>query len=80
MRWWQLFMPMQQKLKTIYYGQETYILFTCLRIWRLLSCKASQSRYPSTSTAGIFKVAILYPNGEDKTIDMDYYEKSICLW
>jgi uncharacterized protein (TIGR02118 family) len=23
----------------------------------------------------MFKVAILYPNGEDKTFDMDYYEK-----
>jgi uncharacterized protein (TIGR02118 family) len=24
--------------------------------------------------AGMFKVAILYPNGEDKTFDMAYYE------
>jgi len=23
----------------------------------------------------MFKVAILYPNGDDKTFDMDYYEK-----
>jgi len=24
---------------------------------------------------GLFKVAILYPNGEDQTFDIDYYEK-----
>ena len=40
----------------------------------LLSCKTSQMS-PSTSTVGMFKVAILYPNGDDKTFDMDYYEK-----
>ena len=39
----------------------------------LLSCKTSQVSYPST--VGMFKVAILYPNGDDKTFDMDYYEK-----
>ena len=26
-------------------------------------------------SAAKFKVTILYPNGEDKTFDMDYYEK-----
>ena len=41
----------------------------------LLSCKTSQVSYPSTLTVGMFKVAILYPNGDDKTFDMDYYEK-----
>jgi len=40
----------------------------------LLSCKTSQMS-PSTPTVGMFKVAILYPNGDDKTFDMDYYEK-----
>ena len=39
----------------------------------LLSCKTSQMS-PSTPTVGMFKVAILYPNGDDKTFDMDYYE------
>lgn len=29
----------------------------------------------ATPTAGMFKVTILYPNGDDKTFDMDYYEK-----
>jgi uncharacterized protein (TIGR02118 family) len=39
-----------------------------------ISCKTSQLNH-STPEAGMFKVAILYPNGEDKTFDMDYYEK-----
>ncbi|MGC4103735.1 EthD family reductase [Ferruginibacter sp.] len=29
----------------------------------------------SQSEAGTFKVEVLYPAGEDKTFDMDYYEK-----
>ena len=39
----------------------------------LLSCKTSL--LSNQSTVGMFKVAILYPNGDDKTFDMDYYEK-----
>ena len=41
----------------------------------LLSCKTSQMSYSSAPTVEMFKVAILYPNGDDKTFDMDYYEK-----
>ena len=41
----------------------------------LISCKTSQPMQSSTPETGMFKVAILYPNGEDKTFDMDYYEK-----
>ena len=41
----------------------------------LLSCKTSQLKPSSTIDIGTFKVAVLYPNGEDKTFDMDYYEK-----
>jgi len=41
----------------------------------LLSCKTGQINYSSAPTVGIFKVAILYANGDDKTFDMDYYEK-----
>ena len=32
-------------------------------------------KHSSTTEAGMFKVSIHYPNGEDKTFDMDYYEK-----
>ena len=41
----------------------------------LLSCKTSQLKHSSATEIGTFKVAILYPNGDDKTFDMDYYEK-----
>lgn len=30
----------------------------------------------SAPEVGMFKVSILYPNGEDKTFDLDYYEKN----
>src|SRR5215213_6652466 len=40
----------------------------------LLSCKTSQLIHSSTSGNELFKVAILYPNGEGKTFDMEYYE------
>lgn len=32
-----------------------------------------QAAPPPTIQPGMIKVAILYPNGEDKTFDMDYY-------
>jgi uncharacterized protein (TIGR02118 family) len=46
-------------------------LFTCIC---LLSCKTSQLIHASTPGNEMFKVTILYPNGEGKTFDMDYYE------
>lgn len=41
----------------------------------LLACKSSQPVRSAAPTAGMFKVAILYANGDGKTFDMDYYEK-----
>ena len=41
----------------------------------LISCKTSQLQHASATEAGLFKVTILYPDGEGKTFDMDYYEK-----
>jgi uncharacterized protein (TIGR02118 family) len=41
----------------------------------LVSCKTSQQKNSAMPETGMFKVTILYPNGEDKTFDMDYYEK-----
>jgi uncharacterized protein (TIGR02118 family) len=38
------------------------------------SCKTSQLIHASTSGNELFKVTILYPNGEGKTFDMTYYE------
>ena len=39
------------------------------------NCKTSQLKNSSATEIGLFKVTIFYPNGEDKTFDMDYYEK-----
>jgi len=41
----------------------------------LMGCRTSQLKQSSTPETGMFKVTILYPNGDDKTFDMDYYEK-----
>jgi len=40
----------------------------------LLSCKTKQLIHASSIGNELFKVAILYPNGEAKTFDMDYYQ------
>src|SRR5882757_6092367 len=47
------------------------LLFTCIG---LLSCKTSQLIHSSTPGNEMFKVTVLYPTGEGKTFDMDYYE------
>ena len=46
-----------------------------LAITGLMSCKSGQLKQAPMPEIGMFKVAILYPNGEGKTFDMDYYEK-----
>ncbi len=50
----------------------TFIL-TLYVLVTLISCKTGQ--LPSTLAKGMYKVTILYPNGEGKTFDMDYYEQ-----
>lgn len=50
------------------------LLFFIFFITALVSCKTSQLIYASTQGNELFKVAILYPNGEGKTFDMAYYE------
>ncbi|WP_338875424.1 EthD family reductase [Spirosoma sp. SC4-14] len=50
-----------------------YILFFALS--SLLGCKTSQLIHSSSPGNELFKVAILYPNGEGKTFNMDYYER-----
>ncbi|KAB5488340.1 MULTISPECIES: EthD family reductase [Flagellimonas] len=44
-----------------------------LGLMALIGCKTAQLGSPSIQT-GLFKVTILYPNGEGSTFDMDYYE------
>jgi uncharacterized protein (TIGR02118 family) len=50
-------------------------LLLLLAIFGLVSCKNSQLIHPSTPGNELFKVAVLYPNGEGKTFDMDYYQQ-----
>jgi uncharacterized protein (TIGR02118 family) len=40
----------------------------------LFSCKTQQFLHTSSPGNELFKIAILYPSGEGKTFDMDYYE------
>lgn len=40
----------------------------------LASCKTSHLKNAPVPESGMFKVAILYPNGDGKTFDMNYYE------
>jgi uncharacterized protein (TIGR02118 family) len=49
-------------------------LLLCTTLIALISCKTSQMKNSATLKTGMFKVEILYPNGDDKTFDMDYYE------
>ena len=46
-----------------------------LALIALTNCKSSQLKNSAARQAGLFKVTILYPAGDGKTFDMDYYEK-----
>lgn len=48
------------------------LLFALLGV---AGCKSSQVKNSAAQQAGMFKVVILYPNGDDKTFNIDYYEK-----
>lgn len=54
---------------------KIYFFLLILAFTGFTNCKTSQLKNSSTIEIGLFKVEILYPNGEDKTFDMDYYEK-----
>ena len=51
-------------------------LLLSFALMSLMSCKTSKINQSAIPKTGMLKVAILYPNGEDKTFDMDYYEKN----
>lgn len=59
----------------MYISTKTNFFLLLFAITVLLSCKSSQLNQSAATQVGLFKVSILYPNGEDKTFDMDYYEK-----
>jgi uncharacterized protein (TIGR02118 family) len=54
---------------------KIYFFLLAFALILLISCKTNPPKQSSTAETGMFKVTILYPNGEDKTFDMDYYEK-----
>jgi uncharacterized protein (TIGR02118 family) len=64
-----------KNLKLFYMARTLTFITLIFVLAGLISCKTSQVSNPSVPTAGMIKVAILYPNGDDKTFDMDYYEK-----
>ena len=43
-------------------------------LFSLIGCKTTQQKQ-SIPESGMFKITILYANGDGKTFDMDYYEK-----
>ncbi len=49
------------------------ILITLATFSVLLSCQQATSTNTSEIKKGMIKVTILYPNGDGKTFDMDYY-------
>jgi len=54
---------------------ERKFLLLFIILIALTNCKTSQMKNSAIPKTGMFKVEILYPNGDDKTFDMDYYEK-----
>lgn len=63
------------KFELIYMTATIKFFLPIIALTGFISCKTSQLKNTATPETGMIKVAILYPNGEDKTFDMDYYEK-----
>jgi uncharacterized protein (TIGR02118 family) len=59
----------------MYMITKTHFLLLIFAFSGLTACKTSQLKNSPTPETGMFKVSILYPTGDDKTFDMDYYEK-----
>jgi uncharacterized protein (TIGR02118 family) len=61
-------------IKKNYMAIKFNLCLVILILAGMVSCKTTQSP-ANTAKAGMYKVTILYPNGDDKTFDMEYYEK-----
>jgi uncharacterized protein (TIGR02118 family) len=66
---------MQRNIKPGYMDKKLKFILLLFSFVFVLSCKTRQVSNATRPSAGLFKVAILYPNGDDKTFDMEYYEK-----
>ncbi|MXV53337.1 EthD family reductase [Pedobacter sp. HMF7647] len=53
---------------------KTNFIALILAFMSLVSCKTSQLKNSFAPETGMFKVEVLYPNGDGKTFNMDYYE------
>lgn len=55
---------------------KTKIKFLWLTLFCMVltSCGTNEAKHSTAPETGTYKVAILYPGGENKTFDMDYYE------
>ena len=54
--------------------RKTKFILVLLTFTALAGFKSDQNK-PSIE-AGLFKISVMYPGGQGKTFDMDYYEKS----
>lgn len=52
---------------------KTKISILFLALGLLFSCQQNESTNDSKIKKGMIKMSIIYPNGEGKTFDMDYY-------
>jgi uncharacterized protein (TIGR02118 family) len=63
------------KRPDFFYMNGTLSFLSILLAFVLPGCKTTQMSHHPAPATGMFKVAVLYPNGDGKTFDMDYYEK-----
>lgn len=64
-------------LKTAAITMRTAIqcLFLLFAFAGLAGCKTAQLKESPSPQKGLYKVTVLYPNGDGKTFDLDYYTK-----
>lgn len=54
--------------------RKTILLSAFIALTIFINCKTLQAQNSPATGAPKYKVTILYPNGDDKTFDMDYYQ------
>lgn len=53
---------------------RTNVAILCLCLAGLMGCTSGQMKKLAVPEPGMYKIAILYPSGEGKTFDLNYYE------
>ena len=62
------------KIKYFNFKMKQYFFLLIILLIQA-GCKTPRPNQSLAIANGMFKVMILYPNGDDKTFDIDYYEK-----